>query len=84
VSPMTLPAQHSLYAVFDGHGGVHAADMASSQLPSYIFGHDEFVSSPCVAMSQALLRFDTEYVTKAHSLVRGFSGCVCDVLVGAA
>jgi serine/threonine protein phosphatase PrpC len=72
---MRFADQHSLYAVFDGHGGVHAADMASSQLPAYIFGHDEFLSSPCAAMSQALLRFDTEYVTKAHSLVSGVRAC---------
>lgn len=54
-------ASHAFYAIFDGHGGVAAAEFASSVLLEYICEQHHFLSDPQSAMTAAFLRTDWEY-----------------------
>lgn len=76
---MATGRSHAFYAIFDGHGGVAAAQFASAVLLDYICEHSDFLSDPQSAMSGAFLRTDWEYFQKTQRVPQqgnlcGFAG----------
>lgn len=51
----------SFYAVFDGHGGKHAADFACQNLPKFILEDDDFPTQIDRVISSAFAQTDTAF-----------------------
>jgi len=60
-------AQCSLFAVFDGHGGQHAADFCVDRMAQSVAQDRDFPHNPARALVSAFLRVDDEFVTAARS-----------------
>ncbi|XP_048436387.1 probable protein phosphatase 2C 22 isoform X2 [Pyrus x bretschneideri] len=52
---------NAFYGVFDGHGGKHAADFASSHLPKFIFEDEDFPTDIERVVTSAFLHTDTAF-----------------------
>ncbi|KAM2274005.1 hypothetical protein ACFX1S_043863 [Malus domestica] len=52
---------NAFYGVFDGHGGKHAADFASSHLPKFIFEDEDFPTDIEQVITSAFLHTDTAF-----------------------
>ncbi|KAM1177663.1 hypothetical protein PS1_017312 [Malus domestica] len=51
----------AFYGVFDGHGGKHAADFASSHLPKFILENEDFPTDIEQVVTSAFLHTDTAF-----------------------
>lgn len=58
-NPIQGPA--AFYAVFDGHGGKHAAEFACHHLPRFIFEDDEFPTEIEKVIASAFTQTDTAF-----------------------
>lgn len=55
----------AVFGVFDGHGGVDAANYAASQLLIHLKSSPNLISQPGDALHKAILKTDEEFVKKA-------------------
>ncbi|BFZ04780.1 hypothetical protein BsWGS_07819 [Bradybaena similaris] len=55
----------SYFAVFDGHGGLEAAEYAATHLHGHLVSDQKFLTDPEVAMTQAYKTTDIKFLEKA-------------------
>lgn len=67
------PSQ-SYFAVFDGHGGMEAADYAATHLHLHLVKDYQFNNDPAAAMKRAYKTTDLKFIEKAKREV--ISGCI--------
>lgn len=53
------------FAVFDGHGGVDAANYAATHLHVNVVHHKEFLKNPVEALRQSFQKTDEMFLAKA-------------------
>ncbi|XP_072000660.1 protein phosphatase 1F isoform X1 [Engystomops pustulosus] len=75
--------ERSYFAVFDGHGGLDAANYAATHLHVTLARHEELVSDPSVALKESFQRTDAMFLKRARRerLRSGTTG-VCALLEG--
>ncbi|XP_025057313.1 protein phosphatase 1F [Alligator sinensis] len=80
---MTDDIDRAYFAVFDGHGGVDAANYAATHLHVNIALHDEFLKNPSEALKYSFQQTDEMFLLKAkrERLRNGTTG-VCALIVG--
>lgn len=55
----------SYFAVFDGHGGLEAAEYAATHLHGHLVSNQKFLTDPEAAMTQAYKTTDIKFLEKA-------------------
>lgn len=75
-----LPAQ-AFFGVYDGHGGVDAAEHAESQLPGAIAAHADFGANPQAALKGGIEAVDNTFLAKAEQEALTCGATVCTVFV---
>jgi protein phosphatase 1L len=68
----------SLYAVFDGHGGMKAAQFCKENLLRHVVNDSNFIGEPCKALERAFFRTDAEFsaTAKIKALTDGTTAIV--------
>lgn len=78
----------AMFAVFDGHAGVHVADLAAARLPGLVAGHPGFAEGGAAGMTAAmegalatidadfLAAFDAALVPRSEEMHAGSTACV--------
>uniref|UniRef100_A0A8C5PDE3 Protein phosphatase 1E n=1 Tax=Leptobrachium leishanense TaxID=445787 RepID=A0A8C5PDE3_9ANUR len=80
---ITDDVERSYFAVFDGHGGVDAANYASAQVHVHVAMHEALPKDPAQALKDSFQRTDALFLRKAkrERLRSGTTG-VCVLLEG--
>lgn len=63
--------ERAYFAVFDGHGGVDAANYAAAHLHFNIAHHKEIVKNPAEALKDSFQKTDEMFLSKARREVSG-------------
>ncbi|KAG9487491.1 hypothetical protein GDO78_007380 [Eleutherodactylus coqui] len=80
---LTDGVERSYFAVFDGHGGLDAANYAATHVHVMLARHEALISDPARALKEAFQRTDAIFLKKARRerLRSGTTG-VCALLEG--
>lgn len=75
-----MPPQ-AFFGVYDGHGGVDAAEHAESQLPGAIAAHASFSADPQAALKGGIEATDATFLAKAEQEALTCGATACTVFI---
>lgn len=74
-------AKHGFFGVYDGHGGVEAADYTAAQLHCAVAADPAFAADPRQALENGFLATDGRFLAKAEREALNCGSTVCAALV---
>jgi serine/threonine protein phosphatase PrpC len=62
---ISLEDSYAVFAIYDGHGGIEAAEFAKATLPRNITNHTHFIEDPEISLKAAFLQTDSNFTEYA-------------------